>query len=298
MNPLCPRCGRSRSIRHGVFYRADDAQSIQRYRCRDCGKCHSSATHAPTWRQKRRRINCLIELDLASGVSQRRCAMRVGCDRKTVARKLDFLAEQARGKLAHWLAEHGPFEAAQGDELVTFEHSRLKPLAAMILVSAPHRCIIGFGVAQIPASGQIATKSREKYGKRPDQSAAMRRQVLTDSAAYLSTETLLIETDEKKPYVREIATRLPHAEHRRYRSVRGALTGQGELKRTGYDPLFAINHTLAMLRDNIKCLARRTWCTIKRADRLEALLAIYAHFHNTRLLKRLPAPAASGGEGG
>ena len=33
MNPSCPRCGASGVIKYGQFYRAEDAQSIQRYRC-------------------------------------------------------------------------------------------------------------------------------------------------------------------------------------------------------------------------------------------------------------------------
>jgi len=48
--------------------------------------------------------------------------------------------------------------------------------------------------------------------------------------------------------------------------------------------LFNINHTLAMMRDNIKRLSGKTWCTTKRADALEDIIAIYMHFHNTRLV--------------
>ena len=54
----------------------------------------------------------------------------------------------------------------------------------------------------------------------------------------------------------------------------------------GYDPLFWVNHTAAMLRANVNRLIRRTWCTTKRADRLADHLALYVHFHNTVLLPR------------
>ena len=67
-------------------------------------------------------------------------------------------------------------------------------------------------------------------------------------------------------------------------SVYASYTWQGELKRTGWDPLFTINHTLAMLRDNIKRLTRRTWCTTKQQSALEDVIAIYMHFHNSRLV--------------
>lgn len=41
-----------------------------------------------------------------------------------------------------------------------------------------------------------------------------------------------------------------------------------------------------MLRANVNRLFRKTWCTTKRADRLYAHLILYAHFHNTMLIKQ------------
>ena len=276
-------------MKFGQFYREDDAQTIQRYRCKACGKSHSSATHTPTYRQKKRRLNHLVEKDIVSGSSQRSIARKHGCARKTVARKIAFLAERARVKLDHWLAQQQPFDHVQWDELITFEHSRLKPLSVAVMSAVAdgetgvHRSIIGFGVAQIPASGLIAKRSVEKYGKRPDRSPAMRKRVLKSAAPYLSP-TVLIESDEHASYNDELQKVYPESVHFQYPSVRGSLTGQGELKRTSNDPLFTINHTLAMLRDNIKRLARKTWCTTKRANVLADILAIYSHHHNTRLI--------------
>jgi len=283
MNPLCPRCGAGCSVKFGRYHRHDDAQSIQRYRCRLCGKCHSSATSTPTYRQKRRRLNRLIEVDIASSTSERRIAIKLGCTRKTVARKIIFLADQAREKSAAWLAARGRFDHVQFDELISFEHTRLKPLSVAVMSAVGDRCILSVGVAQIPASGLIAQRSRQKYGHRRDYSGSMRKSVLRSSTPYLSP-MVHIETDEHKRYVSEIKQVLPSATHRQFLSVRGSLTGQGELKRTGHDPLFAINHTLAMLRDNIKRLARRTWCTSKQRSSLDNILAIYIHYHNTTLI--------------
>jgi len=284
MNPLCPRCGAGCSAKHGRYHRNDDAQSIQRYRCKACGKCHSSATNTATYRQKRRRLNRLIEVDLASSTSQRRIAIKHRCARKTVARKLTFLAQEARRKTAVWLDTYGPFSTLQWDELITFEHSRLKPLSVAVMSCTKTRCIVGFGVAQIPASGQIAQRSREKYGKRANRSGAMRRRVLRDVKNYVHPNAI-IESDEHPRYAAEIRKVYPTATHFQHRSIRGSLTGQGELKRTGFDPLFGINHTLAMMRDSIKRLTRRTWCTTKRVADLEDAIAVYVNFHNSELIR-------------
>lgn len=271
-------------MKQGRYHRFDDAQSIQRYRCKACAKCYSSATFTPTYRQKRRRLNRPIEMDIASSTSQRRIAIKHGCDRKTVARKVEFLAKEARKKTAAWLESCDPFKHVQWDELLTFEHTRLKPLSVAVMVCVQSRRIVGYGVAQVPASGLIAKRSREKYGKRPDRSGPMRRKVLKHHRAQLSPN-VTIESDEHTRYGEEIKAILPDATHIQHRSVRGSLTGQGELKRTGFDPLFGINHTLAMMRDNIKRLTRRTWCTTKRADALDDVIAIYVHYHNRVLIQ-------------
>ena len=56
------------------------------------------------------------------------------------------------------------------------------------------------------------------------------------------------------------------------------------MKKEDFDPLFALNQTAAMIRDNIKRLARRTWCTTKKVERLLDLLMMYAHYHNQKIV--------------
>ena len=283
MNPNCPRCAASGVIKHGRYQRTEDAQSIQRYRCKACGKTLSSATFSPTYRQKRRRLNRLIEADIASSTAQRRIAIKHGCARNTVARKITFLAERARLKIETWLASQSPFTDLQWDELITFEHTRLKPLSVALMVCERHRYILGFRVAQIPASGLIARRSREKYGPRRNLSGYARRDLLKTLAPHIAPKAT-VTCDEHPRYYDELEAALTDVNVIQHHSVRGSLTGQGELKRVGWDPLFTINHTLAMLRDNIKRLTRRTWCTTKRQSVLEDVIAIYVHFHNSRLV--------------
>jgi len=42
---------------------------------------------------------------------------------------------------------------------------------------------------------------------------------------------------------------------------RECVVGQGELKGGGFDPLFSLNHTCAMIRAHVSRLFRRTWNT-------------------------------------
>ena len=94
------------------------------------------------------------------------------------------------------------------------------------------------------------------------------------------------ESDQNPHYPGDVKRHFPECEHRTFKGRRGAIVGQGELKKIGFDPLFCLNHTCAMIRDNVNRLKRKTWATTKKAQRLAAHLVLYAHFHNEVLLSR------------
>jgi hypothetical protein len=52
------------------------------------------------------------------------------------------------------------------------------------------------------------------------------------------------------------------------------------LERSYRNPLFPINHTLAMLRDGMSRLVRRTWAASKRARRLELHFWVWLAYRN------------------
>ncbi|MEQ1722809.1 MAG: hypothetical protein ABL930_06505, partial [Pseudobdellovibrio sp.] len=58
---------------------------------------------------------------------------------------------------------------------------------------------------------------------------------------------------------------------------------QGELKKIGFDPLFSLNHTCAMMRAKVSRLIRRTWNTTKKPERLSEHLALAVLHHNLNL---------------
>jgi hypothetical protein len=69
------------------------------------------------------------------------------------------------------------------------------------------------------------------------------------------------------------------------------------LKKIGRDPLFAVNHTAAMIRDHVSRLVRKTWCTTKKRARLRGHLLLYAVWHNKMILESLrntPSPRPGG----
>ncbi len=207
--------------------------------------------------------------------------------RITVARKLEFLAIQARikqrNRLRQYRDTHGKFTQVQFDDLETFEHTKCKPVTVTVVVDPTERIVIGFAVAQIAAKGPLAAISRKKYGKRRDKSRAMRQRLFRRLTPYIAEEASF-KTDEHQHYPVLLRTHFPQATHEQFKSIRGCVTGQGELKKTVFDPLFSVNHTLAMLRANINRLVRRTWCTTKKIPQLANHLAIYIEYHNRVLL--------------
>jgi len=282
----CPHCppanSRPRSVRLGRFYRKSDGQWIQRYRCLDCRSGFSSATPHPCYRQNKRHLNELLRRLFCSGISQRRVAQVLNINRKTVVRKFLFLAMEARRKNAKFLSRLPKVTTVEFDDMETFEHSKCKPLSITLAVEFKSRKILGFEVSRMPAKGLLAAKARKKYGKRPDERKQARRRLF----ARLRDRVLPFaefKSDQNPHYPEDLKEFFPQCLHSTTKGRRGCVVGQGELKGGGFDPLFTLNHTCAMLRADINRLVRRTWSTTKKIERLADHLSIYVNFHNQRM---------------
>ena len=283
----CPVCRGNNSggstKKYGSYRRKSDSRVIQRYYCKICQKTYSLALNDPAYNHKKRRINYPLRQLLASCVSQRRAALILGVTRRTVARKLIYLGNLCRDEHRSYLeSREQQVENIQFDELQTIEHSKCKPLSVAVAVSVSDRKILGMEVSSMPATGHLAKFSRRKYGRRPDHRQRGLKRLFTTISPTLSANPT-IRSDEH-PYYKPIVTKLiSKAIYKQTKGVSSAITGQGELKKQRRDPLFYINHTLAMLRANINRLVRKTWCTTKDPRRLADHLAIYMQVHNSLL---------------
>lgn len=276
---FCPHCGANNYKKHGTFYRHEDARRVPRFYCKACSKTFSRAGYSLYYRHHHRQLSTVIRALFANGMTIRGIARILHIDKGTVARRMLLLAQEAvhresLRRVSAPLASHVQF-----DDLISFEHSKMKPLSVTVIADADRWRIMGVSVAQIPASGLIAKKSREKYGPRADKSIKARNDLLQTTAPHI-TDNAKISTDKHKHYPPVIKRHLPGCTHVTHLSTKAAVVGQGELKKTGNDPLFCINHQLAMFRANISRLFRRSWNTTKRVDRLEAHLAIFIDDYN------------------
>lgn len=269
----------------GTYYRRSDHQRIQTYRCNHCGKKFSSATFSLSKHQLKRDINPQVKKLLCSGVSQRRIAKILNIHRSTVKRKLIYWSKKAKQNQKKLLKklESKKVSVIYLDDLITIEHTKLKPLTVTVAITED-RQFLATMVSQIPASGKIAKDSVKKYGPRPSKHKLGLESVFQTIAPVIAKGACL-KSDEHKLYPAMFKKYFPEGSiHETHKSLRSCVAGQGELKTKQFDPLFSINHTLAMLRANINRLFRKTWCTTKDPTMLQCHIEVYCDYHNTELL--------------
>ncbi|EQC46187.1 hypothetical protein [Bacteriovorax sp. Seq25_V] len=210
---------------------------------------------------------------------------------QTVQRKMIFLAKKSQQKQKRYLKslEKKKIKSLQFDDLVTIEHTKMKPLSISVAVDKDSRRILGARVSRLPANGPLADKSRKKYGYRKSNHKKELNNLLKTISKSVAPNAL-IETDEHALYPKYVKKYFPKSTHKQYKSIRGCVAGQGELKKARFDPLFKINHTLAMFRASINRLIRRSWCTTKRIDMLQNHVDIFIAYFNFYYLRPKPAP--------
>lgn len=270
-------------VKDGLFFRKDDSRKIQRFKCKICNQKYSASTHTLEFAQKKRRINRIVRNNLASGMSMRSCAYNLGVARKTIERKFVYLAKKARKNqqelLAFW--SKNPITNIQFDDLISSIHTKLKPVSISVVVNPDDFKILGANVAEIPAFGKIAEISRRKYGRRKNNHPKMLSKLLFDLKNVIAKDATF-KTDEHKRYPEIIKNHFPLSEHKTYKGVRASVVGMGELKTRSYDPIFAINHTLASLRAGMNRFIRRTWCTSKTIQHTQDHLDIFIDYYNEK----------------
>ncbi len=280
---VCPYCkSQENPAKHGTYIRESDGKKCQRYRCKACKKTFSETHFSIDYRLRKRYLNQNVFRSLCSGVSQRRLAIILGVQRAVIARRLLRFGRCAQHNLEVYRRNREKVTRLDFDELETFEHTKCKPITAAIAVEDKTRKVLAIAVGRIPAKGPLVQLARKKYGPRPCERSKCLHALFHDLKDCLGPSGL-VKTDKSKAYPPFIRSYLPGWNHEATPGLRGCVVGQGELKASGWDPLFSLNHTYAMFRDGLKRLARRTWCTTKKMGNLTMSLNMYAWFHNLYL---------------
>jgi transposase-like protein len=171
---VCPNCGVTGDfhVKSGYSKTKHNHQPNPNYKCKECDYVFTSKTHRTNKFHKKPEINAEVFKWVCSGVSLAQIARNLKIDKKTIERKIVWLANQA--KIAHQTRLYDPNSACnrvshiQLDEMETFEASRLKPLSITIAIDADSGFIFALDVAVMNCHGKLVPKSREKYGLRKD----------------------------------------------------------------------------------------------------------------------------------
>jgi len=275
-------------MKDGFYFRRDDSRKIQRFRCKTCKTRYSKSTFKLEKNQKKRRINHIVRSMLSSGMSQRNCAYVLKVARKTIERKILYLSKKAELNQANFLSQFKmhPVLDVQFDDLISSIHTRLKPISVSVVICPQTYTILGAKVSEIPAFGKLAEISRRKYGKRKNLHPETLDKLLLDLKPFISN-IAHFKTDEHKHYPGLIRKHFPNSTHQTFKGQRATIVGMGELKTKNYDPLFAINHTLACFRYGMNRFLRRTWCTSKKLENIQRHINIFIDFHNERKLSQM-----------
>lgn len=285
--PSCPRaeCAASqpshpfRYRRRGTYRRRCDGRSVPRFLCLTCRRSFSVQTFRVDYRWKKPALDALLVKDFVSKVTLRQSARTLGVTRATVERRLDRYGLHARR--FHEARMEGKELAGtfQLDEGESFEENRReKPLTLPVLIERSSRFLVHVEVASLPSrpsaggSKRRGAPSSSSSSRRSGSRAAVKRCFETLARHRSSTTRPFVQTDRKTTYpsiLREVFGK--DVLHERTISTR---------KRDVTNPLFAVNHTLAMLRDGLSRLVRRNWAHAKRAVRLERALWVYLLWRN------------------
>ncbi len=179
------------------------------------------------------------------------------------------------------------------DESETIEHTKCKPLNIAIVGNEKYQ-ILSMKVAVMPAKGKLAAISRKKYGWRPNEREQKILEAFNEVKDNLCSFPVVIKSDLHPSYPRLVQASFPGIIHKQYLAKEKKKKYQERLhenlRKRIHDPIFAVNHGAAKIRDRIKRLCRRSWCTTKRVDNLQLHLDLFV-LDNLSLLKIRPKSA-------
>ena len=301
-DPRPPRCHRI-----GRYTRKCDARSVPRFRCLTCKRSFSAQSFRLDFRLQKPWLNAPLAGLLCAKTTLRKAAEILGCDRKTLERRLRLFGPHCRAFHLHRLGRLKQAGSglvcptAQLDELETYEENRrLAPVTVPILIDRHTYFVIGVDAAPLPARGRLSEGDQKK---RAEREARLGRRRNGSRAAVKRTLKIwqehaapgvgrMLQTDKKATYNRVLHevfdpealahARVPSSESRNYGNL-----------------LFPINHTNALFRDSVSRLVRRTWAASKRLEPLRWHLWVFAVFRNyvrplTRKVRRLTSAMALG----
>lgn len=285
-----PRCPNQKCPMHAApkpgFWKSRGTYSVKcrkapipRFCCRICRRGFSFQTFRVDYRDHRPHDNAQLFLLLTSGVGMRQAGRLLRMNSGTLQRKFRKLGRALRRLNRNLLPSLPEHRTLLLDEMETFEHSAICPVTVPVVIDGQSKLVLATGAAPIRRVAAKGSRRRRwlerheaKHGKRRDRSRLCVHLTLRRCKDLLGDRRATLLTDEKALYgalqKRLFGAQVTHE------------TVSGKAPRTTWNPLFPINHTEAMLRDNCGRLRRRSWLVSKHARYLRRQLDLFTAYRN------------------
>lgn len=281
-NPKCDAHREPQGVwywRIGYYAARCRMEPQQRFQCRQCERKFSRQTFRHDCGDRKPDTNEPLLKLLTSGVGLRQAGRVVGLDIHSVQGKLRKFARTCgllHRNLSPQLPANGTYVL---DEEETFETDRSRPLTMPVLIERRTWFVVEATAGTIRRLARRGSKRRRrqeayeaKNGRREDQSRECVRRTLVSLKERTGERRLTLQSDEKSSYgtlLREVFGDLAVHEQT-----------SGMAPRTTHNPLFPINTTLAMTRDNNGRLRRRSWLVSKECECLIQQAQLFLVYRN------------------
>ena len=281
--------------RWGV-YETEAFGTVQRYRCRGCGKTFSSQTFSLDYYSKRVVDYRMVERGVSECVSDAGVGRWVGVSGKVVRNKVGRLARQAVGAHGKLYGELTVGEEVVADGFETWCRSQYFPGHVNWVVGESSQLVYLQEYVTLRRKGAMreAQKRRRAEVERrwradPQGLEASFERIGEEVARWverLGGRRLLLTTDEHPAYVRGLA-RVGELEEFRKEGLFEHRQVSGKEARSRDNPLFAVNYLDRQVRKDVANHVRQTTRAARNVNDLMNRLAIYRVMHNYRKSYRL-----------
>jgi len=234
------------------------------------------------YRDHRPDLNARLFTTIASGIGIRQSSRILGLSLRCTELKLRKIARHLRRLNLSLRTRLEGDTRFHFDELETYEGQRsTRPLSVPVLIESESRYIVWAESAPIRPRGKMTAKRREmvaraerRHGPRTDRSRRGVLRALARGADMTREQSgVALETDEKStyPHLAKLAFGEQRLQHRQTNS---------KLLRATWNPLFAINHEEAVMRDLVGRLRRESWLVSKKRRYLDLGLQVHMAYRN------------------
>ena len=165
------------------------------------------------------------------------------------------------------------------DEEETFEKASIKPLTMPVLIERDSYFVVAVTagpIRRLAAEGTARRRVQDaverRHGRRRDRSRRCVEAVLGELRRRIGATPLRLTTDEKPTYARLIRRIFGRAAQHE--------TTSSTMVRATFNPLFPINHTLTMTRDNCGRLRHRSWLVTEKVRYLRRHMQVFTAYRN------------------